>query len=96
MDEIKAVSESNIEAVQELVRLIGAKNTLKIIKSFSGSLIYLPTMDSLMKNERNIALYDEFMSGASYKQLALKYGLSDSTIRNLINKTRAQNRKKQK
>lgn len=72
------------EAYREVAELIGIQNLLNLAKSFGGTMMYVPKADSLTKSIRDISIKSEF-NGSNYKELALKYNLSESTIRNIMN-----------
>lgn len=88
MDKIKAVSESTIETVADLRRIIGISNTISLIEKCGGSFIYVPQMNTVLKNERDKAIYSDFNKGISYKQIALKYGISELTVRDIVKRER--------
>lgn len=88
MDEYKAVSESKNEVVVELVELIGIENTIKIIKNYGGSFVYIQQMKTIVKEERDANLYSDYLSGMDISNLSKKYNLASSSIRDIINKLR--------
>jgi Mor family transcriptional regulator len=63
---------------------IGIKNLIILSQTFGGSMLYIPKYDSLTKSIRDAKIKKEF-NGVNYRDLALKYNLSESTIRNIIN-----------
>lgn len=72
------------EAYKEIAKLIGVENTIILCKNFGGGMIYIPKCDSIVKPARDKKIRFEF-DGMNYKKLAIKYNLSESTIRNIIN-----------
>ncbi len=84
MDTLKIITKSNNETVVELVDLIGAESTLSIIERFGGGFIYVPLLETISKDERNRVIYSDFLSGMNVNQLRQKYGLSATTIRDII------------
>lgn len=82
MTEIK--SKDVPEKYQQLVAAIGFENFLQLSCSFGGTEVYIPKSDMLVKAIRNDRIKQEF-NGGNYKELALKYNLSESQIRNIIN-----------
>lgn len=79
MDEMKAISESDNEVVADLRQIVGVENTAKIIKQCGGAFLYIPQMRTVLKTERDKAIYADFNAGSSFKQIALKYGISELT-----------------
>ena len=88
MDEMKAISESDNEVIADLRRIVGVKNTAEIVKQCGGAFLYIPLMKSLVKEERDKAIYSDYLSGASYKEIALKHSLATATVRDIINNER--------
>lgn len=66
----------------EFSRLIGFENTMKLIKTFGGSEVYIPKLDSLQRDKRDAAICKEF-NGYNYRELAKKYTLSERQIREI-------------
>lgn len=64
---------------------IGAENTIKIAKLYQGTGIYFPKLESILNKIRDKNIRKEF-DGANYKELAIKYGLTEKWIREIINK----------
>lgn len=88
MDEIKAISESDNEVVADLRRIVGVENTAKLIKQCGGAFLYIPQMKTVLKTERDKAIYADFNGGSSFKQIALKYGISELTARDIVQRER--------
>lgn len=84
----KWMDEITVDEVPEkyklLVEVIGFDNFIKLSMKFGGTEIYVPKSDMLVKAIRNEKIKQEF-SGGNYRELALKYNLSESQIRNIIN-----------
>lgn len=68
----------------ELIDVIGVENFINMSQFYGGTELYIPQYDSLIKPIRNRAIINEF-DGGNYIQLARKYGVSQSQIRNIIN-----------
>lgn len=88
MDNLEIVMNTDNETAAELVDLIGAENTLSIIERFGGGFIYIPRLQTISKDERNRAIYSDFLTGMTVSQLQPKYGLSGTTIRDIISNMR--------
>ena len=50
---------------------------------WTGTSIYIPKIESLEKTVRDELIKEEF-DGSNYKELALKYGLTETWIRNIV------------
>ena len=54
-----------------------------LVRSFNGTSIYIPKIESLEKAVRDELIKEEF-DGRNYRELALKYGLTETWIRNIV------------
>jgi|GEM_PF-6458001 len=88
MDEMKAISDSDNEVVADLRRIVGVQNTAEIIKQCSGAFLYIPQMKTVLKTERDKAVYTNFSDGLSFKQIALKYSILELTARDIVQRER--------
>ncbi len=84
MNEIEAVAESEIDTVADLRQIIGVESAAKLIRVCGGSYVYVPKMETITKSRRDKAIYNEFISGISIKNLTRKYSLSENAIRKII------------
>lgn len=78
------VFESEHETIIELVDLIGAEHTRKLVDTFGGGYIYIPLLETVERVYRNHKIYEEFLSEMSYKKLRNKYKLSEMSLRNIV------------
>ena len=60
-----------------LAELLGTENMLTLVESYSGMIIYVPKLDSLLRNIRQE--YD----GTNTRALALKYDVSESWVKRI-------------
>ncbi|MCC5912220.1 MAG: DNA-binding protein [Clostridiaceae bacterium] len=72
----------------EIARIIGVKNLHKLIEAFGGTTLYISKGKSVFKSVRYQRVLDEF-TGYNCQQLALKYDLSEKTIRNIVNEAKS-------
>ena len=80
MDLLEMVQMENLDEEQKvLAELIG----LEAFKSLVSTSIYIPKIESLEKTVRDELIKEEF-DGSNYKELALKYGLTETWIRNIV------------
>lgn len=63
---------------------VGAENAIKIAKLYQGTGVYFPKLESILNKIRDKNIRREF-DGGNYKELALKYGLTERWIREIIN-----------
>ncbi len=88
MDLERAIANSENEVVKFLVSVLGTEMTLALIKSAGGGDLYIPLLETIIRDERDNQIYEEFASGMAYKKLSKKYGRSEKTIREIVNKQR--------
>ena len=71
---------------QELAECIGIDAYRLLVKHYGGNSIYISQPKSLIRTNRNEMICNDY-NGKNIKELTRKYGLSVSTIRNIL-KTR--------
>lgn len=65
---------------QELCDCIGMEAYEKIVTQYSGQSLYIPKLESVLRSSRDEKIRSDF-NGYNYKFLAIKYNLSERTIR---------------
>ena len=84
MDLLDRVQMENLDEEQKsLAELIGLEAFKSLVRNFNGTSIYIPKIESLEKTVRDELIKEEF-DGGNYKELALKYGLTETWIRNIV------------
>jgi Mor family transcriptional regulator len=74
------------DVFKELQDVIGEEAAKRFVEHYSGSNLYTPQKILLeMKHEKII---EEFKKGASYKELARRYGFTERHIRRIVHKRR--------
>lgn len=81
LDEIVITDLS--ENHQEYARVIGVQNLIKLSKEFGGTPIYIPKIEELIKYKRYKLITEEF-NGGNISFLATKYGVSRTTVYNIL------------
>lgn len=72
------------EEQKQIAETIGVDAYLQLSKVFGGTTIYIAKADEIVKrNERDQRIREEF-DGSNYSQLAVKYGLTEVWIRNIV------------
>ena len=75
MDLLEEVGiESLDEEPKKIAELVGMEGFRNLVRTFGGSSIYIPKVESLEKAVRDQRIRDEF-DGSNYRELAMKYGL---------------------
>ena len=89
----KMQPDSLDEAQKGLVDKIGLDSFKALVRAYGGSFIYIPKIESLGRTVRDKMIKEEF-DGSNYKELALKYGLTEVWIRNIVSEKAAEIRRK--
>lgn len=71
------------EQHQMVADAIGVDGLIKLCEHFGGSSIYIPQKKELLKNKIYSMIYREY-DGGNIKQLAVKYGVSEATVYNIV------------
>ena len=72
------------DGVVDVVEVIGMDAFKSLVKFAGGSNLYIPNESNLVKPIRNRKIREEFKG--SYKDISMKYGISEVQARNIINK----------
>lgn len=75
--------ESLPEEYQIIAELFGTEGALRLSKHSGGMRIYIPKLDTLVRNRRDAFIRAEF-NGFNHRDLARKYELSESWIREVV------------
>ena len=82
---LEFLTESDVpDSVKDVVDVIGIDAFKDLVKLAGGSLLYIPNESNLVKPIRNRKIRDEFKG--SYRDISIKYGISEVQVRNIINK----------
>ncbi len=80
-DEISA--DELPEPYKEIAKAIGMKHTIELAKLYQGTGFYLPKLDGVLNKIRDKKIKNEF-NGSNYKELAIKYNLTERWIRQIV------------
>ena len=82
---LEFLMESDVpDSVKDVVDVIGIDAFKGLVKLAGGSLLYIPNESNLVKPIRNRRIREEFKG--SYRDISMKYGISEVQVRNIINK----------
>ena len=82
---LEFLTESDVpDSVKDVVDVIGIDAFKGLVKLAGWSLLYIPNESNLVKPIRNRKIRDEFKG--SYRDISMKYGISEVQVRNIINK----------
>ena len=79
----KIVVDDFAENYRDIVEIIGIDKAIELSKKVGGTIQYIPKVDALYRKERNIKIRKEH-TGFNTSELAIKYNLTDTQIRNII------------
>ncbi len=79
--EIKA--EDLPQACQEVAEIIGIEATIKMSGHFGGMRVYFPGLGEMLRTKRDDLIRAEF-TGLNHRDLARKYGFSETWIREIV------------
>jgi Mor family transcriptional regulator len=69
-----------------LRELVGDEMASKVVEALGGSTIYIPSYKKDIATASHDSIKEEFCNGASYRELAVKYGYTKSYIREIVHK----------
>ena len=67
----------------ELAEVIGLDAYKKLVAYYGGSRVYVQKASSILKEVRDHEIRKKF-NGWNYRHLAIEYGLSEATIRDIV------------
>ena len=73
------------ENLQEVLRLTGLEGFVELCFLMSGTTLYIPKLDRVVSAARDRLLAREF-NGGNYTDLAKKYDLTETWVRQVINR----------
>ena len=77
---------------RQLAETIGIEAYRDLIKQYAGMHIYIPEHETFKANQRNAEIRADF-NGYNFRELARKYGLTESSIRRIVEDIRDKIRK---
>ena len=76
---------SNSEKCRQRLRIIvGEEKAEKIIFHYQGTALTLPMLSSLEIKRRNLEIIEDYKSGMSQRDIALKYDMTDRQVRRIV------------
>lgn len=72
---------------QQICRVIGIENTMKLGRELGGESFYLPKLDVCLSRVRERKIIEEF-KGDNYLELGRKYRVTSAWVRKIIKKHR--------
>lgn len=71
------------ESYQPVAEIVGVENALRLAQHLGGLSFYYPRLDSLLRDKRDAQIRAEF-TGCNHRDLARKYKLTESWIREIV------------
>lgn len=75
--------ESLSEDLQAVAEIFGIEGALRLSQHFGGMSIYIPKIDKLIRDRRDIRIRNEF-TGVNHRELAHKYHMTETAIRKIV------------
>ena len=72
------------EQHRQYAQIIGVDNMIALAQEYGGTQIYIPKVDELIKNRKYRAISEGYGQGATIKELAARYQVSESTVYRLV------------
>ncbi|MBE3574559.1 MAG: DNA-binding protein [Firmicutes bacterium] len=74
---------------QPVAEAVGVEAAIRLSMALGGVPVYLPKLERLLQSIRDRRIVTEF-DGANYRELARRYNLSQTRVREIIHSDRAQ------
>lgn len=72
------------EEFRAIATIIGLQACIKLIRSFQGCQLYVPKLETIIRHHKYRQIHNDFNQLGNFKRVAVKYGLSESRIRQII------------
>lgn len=93
MNPIDNIQIDDLDGEQrQLAETIGIEAYRGLVKQYAGMHIYVPEHETFKNGQRNAQIRGEF-DGYNFRDLARKYGLTESSIRRIVDDMREKIRK---
>lgn len=73
------------DGLLEAAQVVGIKTAFALANHFGGTYYYFPKVDKLLATLRDKKIREEF-NGANHRELAMKYKLSETWVRQIVGK----------
>lgn len=80
----EVTAEQLQEPYKTIAEEIGIENTVKLAGMYQGTPVYFPKFDNVISDIRNKKIRTEYNNGATYKELALKYGITERWVYEIV------------
>lgn len=67
-------------------KYLSPQSAKKLIDQFRGCFLHIPRKNTLERNTRNRMICDDYINGITIANIAIRYKISDNTVRNIISK----------
>ena len=84
MEELSEVIVELPGDLRRLAEVAGLEAAVKIARAFRGTILYVPSLDEMMRRARDISIKRDYDGGAVLKELAPRYGLTIRRIRKIL------------
>ena len=80
------MSDRNHTPLSALALVMHQEDLITFLDLFGGRRVFLPTVASFLRSERERAVLRGWRDGLTYKALAKKYGICERTVRRITAK----------
>lgn len=81
---IKAIQNYDNENVHNLINLVGLDGTLNLINEHGGSAVYIPKLNTILKETKSKLILKAYNDGLTFKQISEKYGVTNKQIHSIV------------
>lgn len=72
------------EEQRQIAETIGPEAYLKLARRYGGTVLYVAKVEEIWQRRRRDEQIREEFDGSNYTQLAVRYGLTETWIRNIV------------
>lgn len=92
-DDVRA--EDFIANFRPIVDCIGIRASLELCKMSGGLQQYIPLYDQALRPARKRAVVSDYLKGDEIRQIALRYNMVESTVREIVEEDRRARRREE-
>lgn len=70
--------------LKRIAEVVGVDVAIRIAKEFRGTYLYIHSLDDLLREIRDKKIREEYTAGKKVRELAIKYGLTERWIWNIL------------
>ncbi len=67
-----------------IANVIGQEKAMALADYFNGTVLYVPKLDEVLRNRKHELIREDRRKGVPYRDIALKYNISDRWVREIV------------